>query len=179
MKTQILSIALLLSVACASGQPRHNPHGAPPPPPEAHHQDRHGHHRPHRETPPPPPPPRRDRHHDRDHHPHGRRVDILCVRDWQQLWNGCHVRVNQFGVSILDRRDRRIIRGDEIILLASGDYKVRSGGFWRIYNERGDRLVNVWGDSIELMRDGLYCCIRAGISHYYDLNGNERHFRSF
>ena len=89
------------------------------------------------------------------------------------------MRVNQFGVSILDRRDRRIIRGDEIILLASGDYKVRSGGFWRIYNERGDRLVNVWGDSVELMRDGLFCCIRAGITHYYDLNGNERYIRSF
>lgn len=179
MKTQILGIALLLSVACASGQPRHNPHGAPPPPPEAHHMDRHAHRRPHRETPPPPPP-RRDRHHDRDHHRHGRRADILCVRDWQQLWNGCHVRVNQFGVSILDRRDRRIIRGDEIILLASGDYKVRSGGFWRIYNKRGDRLGNVWGDSVELLvGDGLFCCIRAGITHYYDLNGNERYYRSF
>ena len=179
MKTQILGIALLLSVACASGQPRHNPHGAPPPPPEAHHMDRHAHRRPHRETPPPPPP-RRDRHHDRDHHRHGKRADILCVRDWQQLWNGCHVRVNQFGVSILDRRDRRIIRGDEIILLASGDYKVRSGGFWRIYNKRGDRLGNVWGDSVELLiGDGLFCCIRAGITHYYDLNGNERYYRSF
>ena len=172
MKTQILCITLLLSVACASGQPRHNPHRAPAPP-EFRHQDHRDHHRPHQA-----PPPRRDRRHDRGRHRHGR-TDILCVRDWQQLWNGCHVRVNQFGVSILDRRDRRIIRGDEIILLASGDYKVRSGGFWRIYNERGDRLVNVWGDSIELMRDGLYCCIRAGITHYYDLNGNERHFRSF
>jgi hypothetical protein len=90
------------------------------------------------------------------------------------------VRVNQFGVSILDRRDRRIIRGDEIILLASGDYKVRSGGFWRIYNKRGDRLGNVWGDSVELLvGDGLFCCIRAGITHYYDLNGNERYYRSF
>ena len=124
MKTQILGIALLLSVACASGQPRHNPHGAPPPPP-AHHQARHGHRGPHRETPPPPPP-RKDRHHDRDHHRHGRRADILCVRDWQQLWNGCHVRVNQFGVSILVVRrgmakilpteDFRIMRGDALVV---------------------------------------------------------------
>lgn len=162
MKIQILGIALLLSVACASGQPRHHHHRAPAPP-AYHHQDAR-HYRP---------------HHDRGRHRHGRRADILCVRDWQQLWNGCHVRVTQFGVSILDRRDRRILRGDEIILLSSGDYKVRSGGFWRIHNERGDRLVNVWGDSVELMRDGLYCCIRAGITHYYDLNGNERYIRSF
>jgi hypothetical protein len=27
--------------------------------------------------------------------------------------------------------------------------------------------------------DGLFCCIRAGITHYYDLDGNERHFRGF
>ena len=172
MKTQILCITLLLSVACASGQPRHNPHRAPAPP-EFRHQEYRVHHRPHHD-----PPPRRDRRHDRDYR-RQRRTDILCIRDWQQLWNGCHVRVNQFGVSILDRRDRRIVRGDEIVLLASGDYKVRSGGFWRIYDERGDRLGNVWGDSVELMRDGIFCCIRAGITHYYDMNGNERHFRSF
>ena len=174
MKTQILCITLLLSVACASGQPRHNhPHRAPAPP-EFGHQDYRVHHRPHHD-----PPPRRDRRHDQDHRRH-RRTDILCIRDWQQLWNGCHVRVNQFGVSIFDRRDRRIVRGDEIILLASGDYKVRSGGFWRIYDERGDRLGNIWGDSVELLLvDGLFCCIRAGITHYYDLNGNERYIRSF
>ena len=172
MKTQILCITLLLSVACASGQPRHNPHRAPAPPEFRHHDSR-IHHR-HQA----PPPPRRDRRHDRGRHRPGR-ADILCIRDWQQLWNGCHVRVNQFGVSILDRRDRRIIRGDEVILLASGDYKVRSGGFWRVYDERGDRLGNIWGDSVELLRDGIFCCIRAGITHYYDLDGNERHFRSF
>ena len=160
MKTQLLGIALLLSVACATGQPHHSHHGAPPPPEYRHHENR-GHHR----------------HHDRNHHRHGRRADIICVRDWQQLWNGCHVRVNQFGVSILDRRDRRILRGDEIILLASGDYKVRSGGFWRIDNKHGDRLGNVWGDSIELTRDGLFLCVRAGITHYYDIDGHERHVR--
>ena len=171
MKTQLLGIALLLSVACATGQPHHSHHGAPPPPEYRHHENR-DHHRRHHDEPH-----RRDRHHDRDHHRHGRRADIICVRDWQQLWNGCHVRVNQFGVSILDRRDRRILRGDEIILLANGVYKVRSGGFWRIYNEYGDRLGNVWGDSIELTRDGLFLCIRAGNHHYYDIDGHERHFR--
>ena len=40
-------------------------------------------------------------------------------------------------------------------------------------------LGNVWGDSVELLRDGIFCCIRAGITHYYDMDGNERHFRSF
>ena len=56
---------------------------------------------------------------------------------------------------------------------------MRSGGFWRVYTEHGDRLGNVWGDSVELMRNGLFRCIRAGIIHYYDMDGNERHFRDF
>ena len=174
MKTQVLVLALLLSVVSASGQPHHNPPKGPAPH-EVRHHDARGPHRRHHDTPPPPP---RDRHH-RDHHRHGRRVDVLCVRDWQELWNGCYVRVNQFGISIVDRRDHRIVRGDEIILLANGHYMVRSGGFWRVYTSRGDRLGNVWGDSIELMRDGLFRCIRAGIIHYYDVNGHERHIRSF
>ena len=174
MKTQLLGLALLLSVACASGQPHSNHHWDPAYQ-EYRHPDHRAPHRPHQV----PPPPGEDRHHGRDRHRHGKRADVLCVRDWQQLWNGCHVRVNQFGVSILDRRDKRILRGEEIILLASGDYKVRSGGFWRVYTEHGDRLGNVWGDSVELMRNGLFRCIRAGIIHYYDMDGNERHFRDF
>ena len=79
MKRLILVLSLLLSVFIASGQ-HHHAHG---------------------------------RHSDRqefrvdDHHRHGgfenRRVDVLCVRDHQELWNGCHVKVNHFGVSVLAR----------------------------------------------------------------------------
>ena len=156
MKKELLILALLLSVIGASGQPHHN-HG------------RHHHDGPHRVERP---------HHEK-HHRHVKRADVLCVRDWQELWNGCHVRVNQFGVSIRDRRDNRIVRGDEVILLPSGDYLVRSGGFWRVYTEFGDRLGNVWGDSVVLMENGLFRCIRAGNVHWYDLRGNERRFSHF
>ena len=168
MKTHLLVLALLLSVTGASGQQHHNIHRDPARQ-EVRHQDNRGHHRHHHGGPR-----REDRHHVRDHHRHGKRVDIICVHDWQELWNGCHVRVNQFGITIMDRRDNRIVRGEEIILLASGDYLVRSGGFWRVYTAFGDRLGNVWGDSVELMRNGLFRCIRAGNVHWYDLNGNER-----
>lgn len=172
MKRMLLISALLLSVFGASGQHVHG---------DNRHSDRHEIHR------------KDNRDHSRHHHDgihkddhfrdhdhrlawddHHMRVEVLCVRDRQELWNGCHVRVNQFGVSVLDRRNHRIVKGEEVILLASGDYKVRNGGFWRVYTDRGDRLGNVWGDSVELLHGGLYRCLRAGNLHYYDLDGVER-----
>ena len=171
MKKELLILALLLCVTGASGQQHHNHHGNPARQ-EFRHQDHRDHDRHH-----PGGPHRADIHHHENHPRHLKRADVLCVRDWQELWNGCHVRVNQFGVSIRDRRDHRIVRGEEIILLASGDYLVRSGGFWRVYTAYGDRLTHVWGDSVELMRNGLFRCVRAGNIHWYDLAGNEQLFR--
>ena len=171
MKRELLILALLLSVTGASGQQHHSHHGNSARQ-EFRNQDIHGKKVHHHDGPI-----RDDRH--RDHLRRGKRPDVLCVRDWQELWNGCHVRVNQFGVSVMDRRDNRIVRGEEVILLSSGDYLVRSGGFWRVYTEHGDRLRNVWGDLVELMPNGLFRCVRAGITHFYDLDGNERHSRHF
>ena len=171
MKKELLILALLLSVTGASGQQHHNHHGNSVRQ-EFRHQDHRGHDRHHKDGP------HREELRLRErHHRHGKRADVLCVRDWQELWNGCHVRVNQFGVSVKDRRDNRIVKGEEVILLASGDYLVRNGGFWRVYTEYGDRLGNVWGDSVELTRSGLFRCVRAGNVHWYDLDGNERRFR--
>lgn len=170
MKKELLILALLLCVTGASGQQHHNHQGNP-----VHREFRHQDNRNHRHDGPR----MGDRRHRENRHRHGKRADVLCVRDWQELWNGCHVRVNQFGVSVRDRRDNRIVKGEEIILLASGDYLVRNGGFWRVYTEYGDRLGNVWGDFVELTRDGLFRCVRAGNVHWYDLAGNERRLNHF
>lgn len=137
----------------------------------------------------------------------GRWENVNCVRDWQELWNGCHVRLTQGRVSVLDNRGDRVVRGDDVMLLASGDYLVRSGDiwrvydyrgvttsisgheilawpnglfcvrfsdFWRVYTHNGDRLGNAWGDYVELMPNGLICCVRSGRRFYYDFQGNER-----
>lgn len=168
MKKILLISALLLCVTGATGQQHHH-HGNPAPR-EVRHHDNRGHDRHRHEVRP------HDIHHPDIHHRPGERVDILCIRDWQELWNGCYVRVNQFGVSVLDRRDKRIVRGDEVILLPTGDYLVKSGHFWRVYTAYGDRLAHVWGDVVELMPDGLFRCIRSGNVHYYDLAGREQRF---
>ena len=136
-----------------------------------------------------------------------RKVDTPCVQEWQELWNGCHVRLGEFRVKVLDHGGNTIVSGDEIVLLRNGNYLVRKGDIWRIYDWRGghtsisgheillwpnglypvrfgsswrvyspdgSRLVSVWGDRVELMRNGLIRCERAGRLHYYDDRGHER-----
>ena len=71
------------------------------------------------------------------------------------------------------KKSRGFIDNDEVILFSSGLYKVRSGDFWRVYTAYGQRLGNVWGDSVEHMQNGLIRCVRAGNVHYYDIDGNE------
>lgn len=135
------------------------------------------------------------------------RQEIPCVRDWQDLWNGRHVRLLNDRVSVLDYDGDTIVRGDEISLLPNGCYKVRVGDiwriydshgvstsisgheilawphglycvrfsdFWRVYDQDGDRLVNVWGDYVEIYDNKLIHCRRNGRSFYYDFQGNER-----
>lgn len=113
--------------------------------------------------------------HGKGHSGHGNmRPDIPCTRDWQELWNGCHVRIKLDRVSVYNRRDDRIIWGDEVFLLGNGCYKVRNGGFWYVHGPDGSRLSSVWGDFVNLMPNGLFHCRRAGMDFYYDVRGNER-----
>ena len=133
--------------------------------------------------------------------------EIACVEEWQQLWNGCHVRIIGSQVYVYDDRDDRIIGGDEVYLLPNGKYKVRKGSYWRIYEKngdmtfvsgdeirywhpgyyavrsggswhvcdaKGDRIFGVWGDSVELMDNGIFRCSRGGHYYYYDSEGNQR-----
>ena len=117
-----------------------------------------------------------ERHFDTPHGysgPRQMRSEIHCTHDWQELWNGCHVRLKVGRVYVYDRNDR-VLWGDEIILLPNGCYKVRNGSFWHVYTHNGDRLNNVWGDFVELMPNGLFRCCRAGLNLFYDIHGNER-----
>ena len=114
-----------------------------------------------------------DAPHGHSGHGHHMRPEVRCVQDWQELWNGCHVRLKVGRVYVYDRDDR-VLWGDEIVLLPNGFYKVRNGSFWHVYTYNGDRLGNVWGDFVELMPNGLFHCSRAGLSLYYDIRGNER-----
>ena len=103
-----------------------------------------------------------------------RRSDIRCNRDWQELWNGCHVRIKLDKIYIYDRYDNKVLSGEEVTLLRNGCYKVYNGAFWHVYAPHGERVNNIWGDRIELMSNGVFRCYRAGRYVYYDPDGRER-----
>ena len=98
----------------------------------------------------------------------------MCVEDWQSLWNGCHVRLKADRVHIYNDKSERLLSGEEIVLLPNGMYLVRLGDLWHAHDEKGDRVFNVWGYSVELMDNGLFRCSRNNKYYYYDRFGNSR-----
>ena len=119
----------------------------------------------------------RDRKH-RSHKPKRNksvhRTDIRCSHDWQELWNGCHVRIKLDKIYIYDRYDKKVLSGEEVTLLRNGCYKVYNGAFWHVHAPNGERVSNIWGDRIDLMSNGVFRCYRAGGYVYYDPDGRER-----
>ena len=84
-------------------------------------------------------------------------AEVPCIGDWQELWNGRHVRLKNDKVYIYASDGDRLFWGDEIVLLSSGTYKVRNGDWWRLYDADGDRLGTIWShDFIELLPNGCY-----------------------
>lgn len=97
---------------------------------------------------------------------------MICINDWQPLWNGYYVRRYVNRVWVCNQAGNRIVQGDEVILLPNGYYKVRNGDFWRVYDELGESIFNLWGEDVQLLEDGVFQCYRAGMYFYYDELGN-------
>lgn len=108
-------------------------------------------------------------HHQGPHDMHRR--DVYCTQDWQELWNGRHVRLQGGKVRICKRDGDILLRGDEVILVPSGSYLVRNGSDWRVYDEDGDR-TSIHGDEILAWHDGFYCARQSGTWRVYDSDGD-------
>ena len=70
--------------------------------------------------------------------------------------------------------DMTFVSGDDIRYWHPGYYAVRSAGSWHVCDAKGDRIFGVWGDSVELMDNGIFRCSRGGHYYYYDSEGNQR-----
>lgn len=98
---------------------------------------------------------------------------VYCTKDWQELWNGRHVRIKGGKVRICKRNDDVLLKGDEVILLYSGNYLVRNGSDWRVYDEDGDRTF-IHGREILACPDEYYCVRQANDRwRVYDRNGDQ------
>lgn len=163
MRTTIISLSILLalSIGQAAAQPQW--YGTPPPPPH------HGTPPPPHHGPPPPPP-----HGAPPHHHHGPKRphrEVRCTGEWQELWNGCHVRLSLDRICIHEADGDKLLSGDEVTLLPSGRYKVRSGNIWRIFESNGDR-TQISGEEIIPWPDGRFA-VRFGDNwHVYIPSGN-------
>lgn len=94
-----------------------------------------------------------------------------CVKDWQELWNGCHVRISNGRVSVLTMAGDGVVRGDEVILLPSGYYMVRSNDRWRIYDPAGV-TTSISGEEIIAWPNGLFCVRLGDFWNVYDSYGD-------
>lgn len=98
-------------------------------------------------------------------------AEVRCTHEWQELWNGCHVRLSNGRVSVLDANGNRVVGGEDVILLGDGNYMVRNGDLWRIYDWRGD-YTTISGHDIRLWPNGLYCVRFSSSWRVYDRQGD-------
>ena len=165
MKKIVIILLMMLATAGAYGQGHHGHR-------DSHRDSRHrtenvhrgNHHRGNRGN----------RH--SNHHGRGYNVpeELECRYEWQELWNGCHVRIKLDKIYIYDAYDTKVVSGDKVILLPNGLYKVYNGAFWHVHAPSGERVSNIWGDEVDLMSNGVFRCYRAGSYVYYDPDGRKR-----
>lgn len=98
-------------------------------------------------------------------------VETPCIQEWQELWNGCHVRFMGGRITVLDRSGNRVVGGEEVSLLGNGSYKVRNGDLWRIYDWRGGFTI-ISGHEVHLWPNGLYLVRYSSSWRVYTAEGD-------
>ena len=66
----------------------------------------------------------------------------------------------------------KLLSGDEVTLLPSGRYKVRSGNIWRVFESNGDR-TQISGEEIIPWQDGRFA-VRFGDNWHVYTTGGDR-----
>ena len=101
------------------------------------------------------------------------RKAVGCNEDYQDLWNGCYVRLSG-RTTYVYRNGYSILYGDEISLLYNGYYKVRRGGTWYIADEDGDLISGIYGKEILYYPWGYVTVLRSsGYWDIYHCNGSK------
>lgn len=84
-----------------------------------------------------------------------------CTEDYQDLRNGCQVRIS--GRTVYIKRDGyTILYGDEINLLYNGYYRVRRGSTWYLADEDGDLVDGIYGKEILYYPWSYVAVLRSG-----------------
>lgn len=155
----ILCCLLLLSTG-AYGQNHHRNHGG----------GRHRTEKVHRDN----------RHNSRDNHRSNRNVrsrgynvpdEVECISEWQELWNGCHVRLLGDRVQVVTRSGNVVVSGDRVFLTSNGRYEVKNGGVWSVRDADGG-FTTLSGMDIFYWSEGYYGIKVGSFWRLYHEDGN-------
>ena len=101
-----------------------------------------------------------------------------CTDDFQDLWNGCYVRLTN-GRIYVKNGSSTIVYGDEIGLLYNGYYKVKQNNTWYLFSPDGDRVSGVYGEEILYYPFNYVACQKnTNLWYVYRCNGEKLGFYS-
>lgn len=94
------------------------------------------------------------------------RKSVACYENYQDLWNGCTVRLSGSKTYIY-RGGSSILYGDQINLLYNGYYRVKRSGTWYLADEEGDLVSGIYGKDMYYYPFGYVAVQRS--SGYWDI----------
>ena len=94
------------------------------------------------------------------------RTSVACDENYQDLWNGCYVRVSSGRVYIYSGGSS-FLYGDEINLLYNGYYRVKRSGTWYLADPDGELVSGIYGKQIYYYPFGYVTVQRS--SGYWDI----------
>lgn len=101
-----------------------------------------------------------------------------CTEHYQDLRNGCQVRISGSRVYVY-RNGSSILYGDEINLLYNGYYRVKRSGTWYLADPDGDLVSGIYGKEILYYPWGYVTVQRsAGYWDVYHCSGRKVDFYS-
>lgn len=102
-----------------------------------------------------------------------------CTEDYQDLWNGCYVRVIGSRIYIYDNGSS-ILYGDEINLLYNGYYRVKRSGTWYLCDPQGNTVSGIYGKNLLYYPWGFVAVERSsGYWDVYHCSGKKLDFYSY
>ena len=106
------------------------------------------------------------------------RKTVWCEENYQDLWNGCHVRFSNNRVYVKDGSST-VVYGDEIGLLYNGYYIVKNGSTWYLHEPDGDKVGGVYGQTILYYPFNYVACQKGeNLWYVYRCDGEKMSFYS-
>lgn len=107
------------------------------------------------------------------------RKTVWCEENYQDLWNGCYVRISNGGRVYVKYGSSTVVYGDEIGLLYNGCYTVKHGSTWYLYDADGDQVGGVYGAELLYYPFNYVACKKgANLWYVYRCDGEKLSFYS-